>query len=168
MAGRTSTGHHELIVTLPSETEIGFERRFDAPREVVFAAFTEPEHLVHWWGPSRYSLPVCEADLRPGGAYRMVVRGDDGHEVTFHGEIREIVRPGRVVQTIRVDVEPIADMEAVQSVDFEEVDGGTLLTATMRFPSREARDGFMAGDGMEQGAIETYERLDDYLATLAA
>ena len=166
MPEQTSTGRHRLSITLPSDTEIAFERMLDAPREMVFAAFTEPQHLVNWWGPSRLAITACEVDLRPGGPYRIVVRGEDGHEITFHGEIREAVRPERIVQTIRVDVEPIADMEALQTIVLTDVDGATRLNAVSRFPSKEARDGFMAGDGMAQGAVETYERLDEYLTNM--
>jgi uncharacterized protein YndB with AHSA1/START domain len=154
----------KLTVTLPSDLEIAMTRAFDAPRSLVFDAFTKPEHLRHWWGLKGSTLPVCEMDLRPGGAWRMVTRGADGNEDGFRGEIREVVPPERFTWTF--EWEGLPGHVSVETMHFEEHDGKTTIRALTRFDSVEDRDG-MVQSGMEAGAAESYERLDDYLRTLA-
>ena len=149
-----------------SELEIEMSRVLDAPRELVFEACTEPRHMMEWWGPSRYSLPVCEMDTRPGGTYRFVQRADDGGEHPFSGEFLEVVRPERLVMT--QVYEPFPDHPMLVSINFEDLgDGRTRLIDRMRFDSIESRDATLAS-GMEPGARESYERLAALLARLQA
>jgi uncharacterized protein YndB with AHSA1/START domain len=157
------SGRNELKVTTPSDREIVSTRVFDAPRDLVFEAHSSCEHMSRWWGPRKYEVSSCEMDFRPGGAWRIVHRGPDGETHGFRGEFREIVRPERIVWTF--EYEPMPGHVSVQTATFEEHDGKTTITATAVFDSVEDRDG-MLQSGMETGAAETYERLDEYLETL--
>jgi uncharacterized protein YndB with AHSA1/START domain len=87
----------------PAERILTITRVFDAPRALVFKVWTQPEHLAHWWGPSGFSLPTCQIDLRPGGAYRFQMRSPTGDIAWWHGVVREIVEPERIVWTCAVD-----------------------------------------------------------------
>jgi uncharacterized protein YndB with AHSA1/START domain len=155
----------KLEVTTPSDREIVSTRVFDAPRELVFEAHSSCEHMRHWWGPRRYEISSCEMDFRPGGTWRIVHKGAEGEIPAFRGEFRDIVRPERIVWTF--EWEGMPGHVSVQTATFEERDGKTLLTATAVFDSVEDRDG-MLQSGMEEGAAETYDRLDDYLEVLKA
>jgi uncharacterized protein YndB with AHSA1/START domain len=139
-------------------------RLFDAPRPVVFEAMTKPEHVKEWWGRlgDGYSVPVCEIDLRPGGAWRFVNRHPNG-EATFYGEYREIVPPSRLVFT--EIYAPFPDSVSVVTTDFTEENGKTRMTATVRYPSTEVRD-MVLGTGMATGAGISYDRLEDLVAEL--
>jgi uncharacterized protein YndB with AHSA1/START domain len=159
------SGSNALTVTTPSDREIVMTRVFDAPRELVFEAHSSCEHLSHWWGPRGYEIISCEVDFRPGGAWRIVHRAPDGGEYAFRGEYREIVRPERIVWTF--EFEGMPGNVSVETMTLEEHDGQTTFTATSVYDSREARDG-MLESGMEAGAAETMERLDEYLERLEA
>jgi uncharacterized protein YndB with AHSA1/START domain len=155
----------KLTVTLPSDREIVLTRVFDAPRELVFDAFSQAEHMVHWLGPHGYSMPVCEVDLRPGGAWHFVHRDPSGAEFGFHGEMREIDRPRSLVRTFEYEGMPgHVSLETLRLDDLG--DDRTRLTVTSLFDSVEDRDG-MLRSGMERGATESYDRLAAYLPTLA-
>lgn len=163
-----------LSVTLPSDREIVLRRVFNAPRELVFEALSKPGHLARWWGLRNMTLPVCELDFRPGGAWRFVSRDRDGNEFAFHGEIREIVPPERVVQTFEyegmpghVSVETLT-LEELKEEQHQDRAGGTKTRLTIRslFDSVEDRDG-MLQSGMESGAAESYDRLAEFLEALA-
>jgi len=156
-------GSHKLEVSTPSDREIVMTRVFDAPRDLVFEAHTSCEHMRHWWGPRKYEIVSCEVDFRPGGRWRVVHRGPEGEEYGFGGEFREIVRPERMTWTFEFDGAP--GSVSVETVTFEERDGKTTITATAVYDSVEARDATLES-GMEVGAAETYERLDEYLETL--
>jgi uncharacterized protein YndB with AHSA1/START domain len=158
-------GKSALSVTVLSDLQIRMTRVFDAPRELVFDAYTKPEHLQHWWGRKGSTMPVCEADVRPGGKYRFVNRESDGTEHGFRGEYREIVRRERIVSTF--EYEGMPGHISVDTVVFEEQDGKTTIIGTTEFDSIEDRDG-MLQSGMEEGASETFDRLDEYLRTLSA
>lgn len=149
--------------TTPTDQEIVMIRTFDAPRELVFAAFTQPEHLPHWMlGPEGWTMPVCEIDLRPGGEWRFVWRKDDGSEMEMTGVYREVSAPERVVNTESWGAEwP----ETVNTMVLTEEDGRTTVTSTLFYPSKEARDAAMA-TGMKEGASLSYDRLAEYLRTL--
>jgi uncharacterized protein YndB with AHSA1/START domain len=136
-------------------------RLFDAPRELVFEAFTNPEHVPHWFGPRGWSLPVCEIDLRPGGAWRYLLRGPNGEEMGMSGVYQEITPPERVVSTESFDVYP---GESINTLTLTEEDGKTRYTVTVLYPSKETRDAVLAS-GMSEGASETLERLAEHLAT---
>ncbi len=155
---------NKLTVTTPSDREIVLTRMFDAPRDLVFEAHTSCEHMSNWWGPRKYEVASCDIDFRPGGKWRVVHRGPDGDEEHgFRGEFREIVPPERIVWTFEYEGWP--GQISVETLRLEEVDRKTKLTATAVYASKEARDG-MIESGMESGAAETYERLDEYLETL--
>ena len=156
----------KLKVTTPTDLEIVMTRMFDAPRRLVFEAMTKPEHLVHWWGPHGHTMAVCEVDLRPGGAYRFVNRDAEGNEHPFKGVYREIVPPEKLVFTQIYDVELWSIYETTITSILTEMDGKTTLTSTLVFNSVEERDGMIAS-GMESGAAETYERLDQHLRSMA-
>ena len=157
------SGKKGLEVTTPSDREIVMTRVFDAPRDLVFEAHSSCEHMSQWWGPRKYEVGSCEMDFRPGGAWRIVHRGSQGEEHGFRGEFREIVRPERLVWTF--EWEGLPGHVSVQTAEFEEHNGKTTLTATAVFDTVEDRDG-MLQSGMESGAAETYDRLDEYLEEL--
>ncbi len=156
-----------MQVSYPSDLEIVLTRDFAAPRPLVWDAFTQPVHLKRWWGLRGSTLTVCEVDLRPGGAWRYVTRGPKGHENPFKGEFREIQAPERLVYTLVYDVDIARDSPGlVRDIFSEKGPRTTTLVETMRFPSLAERDGVLQS-GMLKGAAETFERLDELLATLA-
>jgi uncharacterized protein YndB with AHSA1/START domain len=157
------TGSRELRVTTPSDREIVMEREFDAPRELVFRAHSSCEHMSKWWGPRKYETVACEIDFRPGGKWRMVHRGPEGDEHGFRGEYREIVEPQRIVWTF--EYEGFPGHISTETLVFEEREGRTFLTGTSVYDTVEERDA-MLESGMEGGASETLERLDEYLEIL--
>lgn len=158
-----ATTHRLTLVADPAQPRIVGTRVFDAPRRLVFEAHSSPEHLRHWWGWRGSTLPVCDMDFRPGGAWRFVQRTADGQEYGFRGVYREIVPPERIVQTFEFDGMP--GHVSVETLTFEERDGKTTLTSTSVFQSMEDRDG-MLQSGMEAGAAETLDRLAEYLGTM--
>jgi uncharacterized protein YndB with AHSA1/START domain len=160
----TAANSNSFKVTTPSDQEIRMTRLFDAPRHLVFEAMTKPEHVKRWWGRlgEGYSVPVCEIDLRPGGAWRFVNRHPKG-EVVFYGEYREITPPSRLVFTEIFEQFP--DSVSVVTADFTDEGGKTRLTATVRYPSLEVRDMVLAS-GMARGAGISYDRLEDLVAEL--
>lgn len=150
-----------ITTTLPSDTEITMTRTFDAPRHLVWAAVTQPQHVKRWWGRGN-ELDVT-LDFRPGGSYRFVEHAEDGNEYAFRGEIREIVPEERVVQTF--EFEGMPGHIAVETMTLEDKDGKTVLTSTSSFSNKEDRDG-MLSSGMEAGANQSYDALDALLAEL--
>jgi uncharacterized protein YndB with AHSA1/START domain len=155
---------HTFKVTTPSDREIVITRLFDAPRHLVFEAMTRPEHVRKWWGilDDRYSVAVCDIDLRPGGAWRFVGHHPKG-EVAFRGVYREIVAPDRLVFT--EIFEPYPDVESVVTSVFTEENGKTRLTATCVYPSLDVRD-MVIKSGMEKGAAISYDRLEEVARSL--
>jgi uncharacterized protein YndB with AHSA1/START domain len=153
-----------LQVQANADREIVMTRVFDAPRNLVFDAFTKPELLKQWLlGPPGWSMPVCEIDLRIGGSYRYVWRRDaDGTEMGCGGVYREILPPERLVQTERFD-NPWYPGESLITTVLDEQRGKTTLTATMLYESRDARDGILKS-GMESGVAASYDRLAELLA----
>jgi len=153
-------------VSTPSDLEVLVERDFDAPRELVFDAFTKPELVRRWLlGPDGWTMPVCEIDLRVGGLYRYVWRKEaTGHEMGMGGVFREVVRPARVVATEKFDEAWYAG-EAVDTTVFEEHGSITKVKLTVLYESKEARD--TAGrSGMERGMMAGYDRLEQVLREL--
>ena len=148
-----------LQVTTPSEREIVMTRIFDAPRNLVFDAFTKPELLKRWFGPRGWSLVVCEVDFRVGGGWRFVLSGPDGRQMGMRGVYREIVVPERTVHMESFDDFP--GESQVTSV-LTERDGRTTLTATVLYESRQVRDAVIQS-GMEHGAAESYDKLAELL-----
>jgi uncharacterized protein YndB with AHSA1/START domain len=150
-----------LKVTTPSEKEIVLTRVFDAPRHLVWDAFTKPELLKRWFGPRGWSLVVCEVDLKVGGGFRFVLRGPDGRDMGMRGTYREIVPGERSVHTESFDDFPGGD-SIVTTVLIEKA-GTTTLKATVLYPSQEVRDAVIQ-TGMEHGAAESYDKLAELLA----
>lgn len=149
--------------SLPSDREILMSRSFDAPRRLVFEAYTNPAHLPHWMlGPPGWSMPVCEIDLRPGGKWRFVWRKADGSEMAMQGEYREIVPPERLVWT---ESWGGPWPETVNTLVLTEQDGRTMLRCTLLYPSKQARDAAFA-TGMQDGATQSFDRLAELLQTL--
>ena len=161
----TSAG--ALEVTTPGDREIAMTRAFDAPRDLVFDAWTRPELLKRWLlGPPGWSLPVCEIDLRAGGALRFVWRGADGTEMGLRGVYREIAPPERLVHTELFDQDWTGGETLVTTVLAERDGGGTTVTVTVLYATREARDAALA-TGMEQGVAASYAWLGELLMSAA-
>jgi uncharacterized protein YndB with AHSA1/START domain len=159
MAVGTAANSDTFTVTTPSDREIRLTRLFDAPRHLVFEAMTRPEHIKRWWGQlgEGYSVPVCEVDLRVGGAWRFVNRHPKG-EAAFYGVYREIAPPDRVVFT--EIFAPFPDAESVVTAVFTSEKGKTRITVDCLYPSAEVRD-MVIKSGMEKGAAASYDRLEE-------
>jgi uncharacterized protein YndB with AHSA1/START domain len=151
-------------LTLPSDREIVVTRVFDAPRELVFRAYTDPDAIPHWWGPRRLTTTVDKMDVRPGGVWRFVHHDADGTEYAFNGVYREVVPPERLISTF--EFEGMPGHISVDTLALEEHDGKTTLTTTSLFETPEDRDG-MLKSGMESGMRETLDRLAEHLKTMA-
>ncbi len=164
MPASTAKASSALIVTTPSEREIMMTRVFDAPRRLVFEAWTKPEHLLRWFGPHSCPIVACEIDLRVGGAWRFILRGPDGKSLGMRGVYREIKPTERLISTESFDDYP---GESLNTMTFSEKDGKTTLTTRVLYASKETRDALIRS-GMEQGAGETYNRLAEHLYTMAA
>jgi len=139
-------------------------RVFDAPRALVFDAWTKPELLRRWLGVrAGWSMAVCEVDLKVGGAYRFVWRGPDGTEMGMRGVYREIVRPERLVATEVFD-QPWYPGDALDTTVLVEQGGKTTVTTTVLYASKEARDGVLKTP-MSTGVAESYDKLAELLAS---
>jgi uncharacterized protein YndB with AHSA1/START domain len=147
------------------EPIIVFRRTFNAPARLVFAAWTEPEHLRHWRGPHGFELVACEVDLRVGGGYRFAHRAPDGSQHVFHGRYLEIERPSRLVSTFVYDAAP--ETEVLDEITFEEDGATTRVTGRSAFPTFQARELYLSGDA-ERGLAESHNRLDELLGMLAS
>ncbi|MBS1679435.1 MAG: SRPBCC family protein [Actinobacteria bacterium] len=160
------TTERKAIVTTPTERTIVVEREFDAPRERVFAAMTDPDLIPRWWGLDETETIVMELDVRPGGRWRFVERDPDGSErAAFRGVFREVVPPERVVQTF--EYEGLPGHVSVEEMTLEEVgEGRTKVIGVSTFHEGAERDGMIAA-GMEKGMNESYAKLDRLLAELA-
>jgi len=154
---------NKLTITLPSDTEILMTRVFDAPREMVFAAMTKPEHVTQWWGPRISSFEVCEIDFRVGGSWRYVIGFPGGQKMAFSGVFHELLPPERLVASECFHAPQFGNPEWRTTMTLEEIDGKTKMTSRVVHPSKANRDGHF-NSGMEQGAAETFGRLDDLLA----
>ena len=158
-----TTSKSDLTITRVTDTELLITREFDAPRDLVFKAMTDPALVARWWGPRKYRTVVDTMDARPGGKWRMRNIGADGDEHAFRGEFRELVPSERIVWTF--EYEPLPGHISVETMTLTERDGRTLLTVHDVFSSKEDLEG-MVNSGMESGARESYERLDEILAEL--
>jgi uncharacterized protein YndB with AHSA1/START domain len=163
----TTKNAARLQVTTPSDREIAMTRVFDAPRSLVFDAFTKPELIKRWLGVrGGWTFALCEVDLKVGGAYRYVWRGPKGQEMGMGGVFREVVRPERVVCTEKFD-ESWYEGEAIDTMTFLERNGKTTATTTVLYSSKAARDGVLKSP-MDQGVAEGYDKLDEILAAISA
>ena len=153
----------KATVTLPAEDQILIRREFDAPKHLVYKAYTTPELVRRWWHAKRGEMTSCEIDLRVGGQWRYVMIAHGGFEVAFHGEYREIVPNERIVSTEVYEGMP--DAEAVDHVTFTEKDGRTTLTMLVQHRNQEDRDAHL-NSGMEVGMQEAMDRLEQVAVSL--
>ena len=144
-------------VTLPADDQILITRQFDAPKHLVYRAWTTPDLVKRWWSANRGEVTVAEIDLRVGGAWRYVMVTEDGFEVGFHGEFREIVPNERIVATEVYEGMP--DAEALNTLTLTEVDGRTTLTILVQHASKEHRDAHI-NSGMEAGMQDAMDLLE--------
>jgi uncharacterized protein YndB with AHSA1/START domain len=162
-ATRIDRGSNETTTIYSDGTDLVFERTFDAPREQVWKAFTDPELIPRWWGPHGTSTTVAEMDVRPGGTWRYISRAPDREDVVFYGEYLEVDPPKGFKWTFMFDVEGVGPQGGPETFTLEEVDGKTKVTSIGHFDSVESIDGALA-TGMVGGAIETWDRLEALLA----
>jgi uncharacterized protein YndB with AHSA1/START domain len=156
-------------LTLPTNEQILITREFDAPRPLVYRAWTSPELVKRWWHANRGEVTVVESDLRVGGRWRSAMVTPDGAEVAFHGEYREIVPDERIVSTETYEGVPAEvseeDGTTVNTVTFEEVDGRTTVRLLIQAPSKDVRDAIIAS-GMEDGLQDALELLEQVARSL--
>jgi uncharacterized protein YndB with AHSA1/START domain len=165
MEAMTSSG--KAVVTLPTDSQILITREFDAPKHLVYRAYTEPELIKRWWSGDRGGVTSVEADLRVGGRWRYVMVANEGFEVAFHGTYREIVPNERLVTTELYEGVPDAteDDATVNTTTFTEVDGCTTLTTLVECHTREIRD-MIIDSGMEGGMQEAMDKLEQVAISL--
>jgi uncharacterized protein YndB with AHSA1/START domain len=162
----TSSG--TATVTLPTDEQILITREFNAPKHLVYAAWTTPELVKRWWHANRGKVTVAEIDLRVGGRWRYVAISDDGLEVAFHGEYREIVPNERIVSTeVYEGAPPMEGVEegTLNTATFAEADGRTTLTILVQAPSKEVRDAII-DSGMEAGMQDALDLLEEVAVSL--
>ena len=158
-----TTARHSAVVTLPTDTQILITREFDAPRHLVFRAWTTPELIRRWWSARRGEVTVAEVDLRVGGRWRYAMIANGGFEVAFHGEFREVVANERLVRTEVYEAFPEAP--ALSTETFTESDGRTTVTMLIEHELKEHRDAHVQS-GMEDGLQDALDLLDDIVASL--
>jgi uncharacterized protein YndB with AHSA1/START domain len=160
---RIDRGSTQTTTIYSEGGDLVFERTFDAPRERVWKAFTDPEIIPRWWGPKGTLTTVVEMDVRPGGSWRYVSRAPDRDDVTFHGEYLAIEPPERFEWTFLFDVEGVGPQGGSETFTFDDIDGKTKVTSVGHMGSVEAIEGALA-TGMIGGALETWDRLAAELA----
>jgi len=153
------------VVTLPSDTQILITREFDAPRHLVYKAYTTPELIKRWWSGDRGVVTSVDVDLRVGGTWRYVMTANEGFEVAFHGEFREIITDDRIVSTEVFEGMP--DAQAVDTATFVENAGRTTLSILVQHTNREHRDAHI-NSGMEAGLQEAMDDLEEVAVSLRA
>jgi uncharacterized protein YndB with AHSA1/START domain len=154
---------NEAMSVYSDGTELVFERTFDAPREVVWKAFMDPERISHWWGPHGTTAKVVEMDVRVGGKWRYISSAPDREDVSFHGEYLEVDPPRSFNWTFLFDVEGLGEQGGPETFTFEDIGGKTKLTSSSHFGSTEELEGALAG-GMISGAVDTWDRFAAMLA----
>ena len=161
------TQYHQTTVTAePGKQEILISREFDAPRELVFKACTDPKLIPQWWGPRYLSTEVDKMDVRPGGQWRFINRDVQGNEYAFHGVYHEVLAPERIIDTFEFEGLPETGHVILETMKLETLPGGrTRLTTQSVFQSVADRDGMLQG-GMEEGLNDTYDRLAELLKTM--
>ena len=157
------TSSRTAVVTLPTDTQILITRDFNAPRHLVYKAWTTPELITRWWSGDRDEVTSVEVDLRVGGKWRYVMTAIGGFEVAFHGEYREIVTNERIVSTEVFEGMP--DAEAVDTVTFAEQDGRTTVTVLVQHADKTLRDRHI-DSGMEDGLQEAMNHLEQVAVSL--
>ncbi|HKP17428.1 MAG TPA: SRPBCC family protein [Gaiellaceae bacterium] len=159
MTSRTAT------VTLPTDDQILITREFDAPKHLVFRAFTTPDLVRRWWHANRGEMTTAEIDLRVGGTWRSVMVTESGLEVGFHGEYREIVPNERIVSTEVYEGAPEPEQATINTTTFTEENGRTTLTILVQAPNKEIRDAIIES-GMEDGLQDALELLEQAAVSL--
>jgi uncharacterized protein YndB with AHSA1/START domain len=166
----TVTSKGTAVVTLPTDTQIVITRAFAAPKHLVYRAYTEPALVERWWSGERGAVTSAEADVRVGGRWRYVMKANEGIEVAFHGEYREIVPNERLVATEVYEMGPGAendeDQATLNTTTFTETEGRTMLTTVVDCPSREVRDAIIES-GMEGGMQEAMDKLEQVAVSLS-
>ena len=162
MAATTTKG--TAVVTLPSDTQILITRAFNAPRDLVYKAWTTPELIKRWWAGDRGEVTIAEVDLRVGGTWRYAMTAHGEFEFAFHGVFREIVPNERIVSTETFEGMPDAG-ETVSTLSLTEENGRTVLTVLVDHPSREIRD-MVIQSGMELGMQEAWNHLEEVAISL--
>ena len=162
-SGTPHGGGQAAKVTLPADEQILITREFDAPKHLVYKAWTTPELVRRWWNAKRGEVTTCEIDLRVGGTWRYVMVTPDGMEVGFHGEYREIVPNERIVSTEVFEGMP--DAAALNTLTLAEEDGRTTLTILVEHSSKEHRDGHI-NSGMEAGMQDAMDLLEEVAVSL--
>ena len=157
------TTNRTAVVTLPTDTQILITREFNAPKHLVYKAYTTPELIKRWWGGDRGEVTLAEVELHVGGKWRYVMTANGGFEVGFHGEYREIVPNELIISTEIFEGAP--DAEAVVTHTFTEKSGRTTLTMLMQLPSQEVRDTII-NSGMEGGLQEALDHLEQVALSL--
>ncbi len=158
----TTMAKTEYVIE-PGKQEIMITRVFDAPRELVFKAFTDPKLFAQWWGPRRYTSKIDKFDVRPGGLWRIVQSDEAGNEHGFHGVHHDVVAPERIVATF--EYEGVPGHVLLGTTTFEPLGNKTRMVAQNVFQSVADRDGMVAS-GMQEGSDESYDRLADLLTKL--
>ena len=157
------TSSRSATVTLPADDQILITREFDAPRHLVYKAWTTPELVKRWWSAKRGEVTLAEIDLRVGGTWRYVMVADGGFEVGFHGEYREIVPNERIVSTEVYEGMP--DAEALDTLTLTEADGRTTMTILVQHSTKEHRDAHIES-GMEDGMQDALDLLEQVAVSL--
>ncbi len=182
MAGATAQKIESGDVTLETfDREFVISRMFDASPDLVWQAWTDPKHMAQWWGPEGFATPICELDARPGGAYRIVLRGPSDLEYPLKGTYREVIKSERLVMTMDCSGHPTEWQDLVKpnrrigednpagemlaTVTFEDVEGETKLTIHMGFESNTIRNALLRM-GMAEGWSQNLERLGEHLARM--
>jgi len=160
--GATTMAKTEYVIE-PGKQEITITRVFDAPRELVFKAYTDPQLFVQWWGPRRYETKIDKLDVRPGGLWRVVHRADDGSEHGFRGVHHDVVAPERIVATF--EYEGVPGHVLLGTTTFEPLGNKTRLVQQSVFQSVADRDGMVAS-GMQEGSDDSMDRLAELLERL--
>ena len=164
MVAMTTKG--SATVTLPTDEQILITREFDAPKHLVYKAWTTPELVKRWWSGDRGEVTIAEIDLRVGGTWRYVMMASDDLEVGFHGEYREIVPNERIVSTeVFEGIPGVPGGEALNSLTFTEVDGRTTLEILVEHTDKETRD-MVINTGMEAGMQESMDHLEQVAVSL--
>jgi uncharacterized protein YndB with AHSA1/START domain len=146
-------------------SDVNITRTFDAPRDLVFDAWTDPKHLAQWWGPHHFTNPRCEFDARPGGAIHIDMRGPDGTVYPMKGEVKEVVRPSRLVFTsLPIDDKGNVLFEVLTTATFTERGGKTTVSVNAHVVRTVAPEAAQMLAGMEAGWTQSLERLEEYVS----
>lgn len=155
-----------VLIVDPGKQELFVTREFEAPRELVFKAFTDPELYVRWFGPRYLTTTLDTFEPTSGGRWRAIQKDPDGNEYGFHGVHHEVLAPERIIGTFEFEGLPESGHVLLQTIKFEALPGGrTRMTAQSVFQTVEDRDG-MVQAGMESGTVDSYARLDEILEML--